>query len=145
MGKDFHNDPLFKVLKDYFRVNLFYKPSMVDLDVRYHVVLDNEIIIQFQVVAKNFLIIEYDGRQHMEWEPHFGSYEKFLHLQENDRIKDKLAIQKGYNLLRIPFYYESELRNILENLFSSTTISKESRGKLLEIDSFLNNKEEDIV
>ena len=27
----------------------------------------------------------------------------------------------------------------------STTISKESRGKLLEIDSFLNNKEEDIV
>lgn len=97
------------------------------------------------VIPKNFLIIEYDGRQHMEWEPHFGSYEKFLHLQENDRIKDKLAIQKGYNLLRIPFYYESELRNILENLFSSTTISKESRGKLLEIDSFLNNKEEDIV
>lgn len=58
MGKDFHNDPLFKVLKDYFRVNLFYKPSMVDLDVRYHVVLDNEIIIQFQVIAKNFLIID---------------------------------------------------------------------------------------
>lgn len=58
MAKDFHNDPLFKVLKEYFRVNLFYKPSMVDLDVRYHVVLDSQIIIQFQVVAKNFLVID---------------------------------------------------------------------------------------
>lgn len=58
MAKDFHNDPLFKVLKEYFRVNLFYKPSMIDMDVRYHVVLDSQIIIQFQVVATDFLVID---------------------------------------------------------------------------------------
>ena len=89
------------------------------------------------VIPKYKLIIEYDGIQHTQWNPHFGSYEKFLQLQENDKIKNKLAIERVYKILRIPFSYEDKLRILLTNLFSSTTISEESRGKLLEIDSFL--------
>ena len=54
------------------------------------------------------------------------------------------AIENGLNILRIPYYYGDKINDILTNVFGSTTISKESKGKCLEIDGFL-NKEEDIV
>lgn len=89
------------------------------------------------VLPKYKIILEFDGEQHSKWFPHFGTYEKFLQLQENDKIKNQLAIQRGYKVFRIPYFYEDKIRTLLENLFGSTTISEESKGQLLEIDNFL--------
>lgn len=98
------------------------------------------------VIFEHKLIIEYDGEQHYSFIPHFHKTEEcFKKLQDNDKIKDKLAIENGFSILRIPYTYNNKIKDILSNLFSSTTIPQGSRGKLLEIDSILNIKDEDIV
>lgn len=97
------------------------------------------------VLFKNNLIIEYDGEQHFKYTPHFHkNYEEFLRHQKNDEIKNQLAIEHGFSILRIPYNYKDKIKNILTNLFGSTTIPNGSRGKLLEIDSIL-TQDEDIV
>ena len=91
------------------------------------------------------LIIEYDGQQHYCYSEHFHkTKEQFLEYKKTDCLKTTKAIENGLNILRIPYYYGDKINDILNNVFGSTTISQESRGKCLEIDSFL-NKEEDIV
>ena len=89
-------------------------------------------------------LIEFDGLQHFEWPSYFGSEEKFEQLQKNDKLKNELAIQNDFSILRIPYNYEDKIHIILHNFLSSTTISEESKGKFLEVDNFL-HKEEDIV
>lgn len=96
------------------------------------------------VLIDRKVILEFDGQQHFEYCKKFGSYEKFELLRKNDNIKNELAIENGYNVLRIPYFLENRIKEILINLLGSTTIPQGSRGKLLEIDDFL-NKEEDIV
>lgn len=92
------------------------------------------------VIPKQKIIIEFDGQQHREYTEYFGTYEKFLHLQENDKIKNELAIENGYNLFRIPYQYHNHLNEILTLIIGSTTIPQGSRGKCLEINSsFLTN------
>ena len=113
------NDSLQKAQEILKEVALAHKDIHKDFVVAIHDLGDSAINIRFRGYVKS------------------GSYEKFLQLQENDKIKNKLAIERGYKILRIPFSYENKLRILLTNLFSSTTISEESRGKLLEIDSFL--------
>ena len=96
------------------------------------------------VIESNKVIIEYDGEQHFRPVDFFGGEEKFKRLQESDEFKTRKAIENGYQILRIPYFFQDKIKEILSNLFCSTTIPQGSRGKLLEINSFL-NKEEDIV
>nr|DAW49335.1 MAG TPA: hypothetical protein [Caudoviricetes sp.] len=52
-------------------------------------------------------------------------------------------MKQGYNYLSISYKVQDFLPEILEKVLDTTTISKESRGKCLEIESF--PREEDIV
>lgn len=98
----------------------------------------------FYIPSKK-LIIEYDGEQHNCYTPHFHKkYEDFLKYQENDKIKNLKAINNNFHIVRISYKYKNNLNTILTEIFGSTTISKESRGKCFEIDNLL-LKEKDIV
>ena len=91
------------------------------------------------------LIIEFHGQQHYEYTTHFyNSIEEWQAAKSRDNKKLELALSNGLNYLIIPYNFQNRLKEILDNLFGSTTISKESRAKLLETQDFL-NKEEDIV
>lgn len=92
------------------------------------------------------LIIEFHGLQHYEYTSYFyKNQSEWKKAQQRDKIKEKLALEHNLNYLIIPYNFQNRLKEILNNLFGSTTISQESRAKLLEIQDFLDNKEEDIV
>lgn len=95
-------------------------------------------------IPENNLLIEFHGIQHY----HFNSFfhknnDDYIYRQERDNIKRDMAIKNNYNYVSIKYTLLDELETILPKIFDSTTISKESRGKCLEIESFC--KEEDIV
>lgn len=53
-----HSDPIFKIFKDKFKINLFYKPYNTDNDNHYHIILDSVIIIKLVLKGRNFIIID---------------------------------------------------------------------------------------
>ena len=90
------------------------------------------------------MVIEFQGKQHYQYIEFFHkSQENFSYRKQKDRQKKISAIQNELNYLSIKYTLYNELDILLPKIFGSTTISKESRGKCLEIESF--QKEEDIV
>lgn len=73
------------------------------------------------------VIIEFDGRHHFR-PVSFGSkcpertYQKFLKTQQNDRLKDRLAVENGYSMFRIP-YWVTELERALQLILETPTPS----------------------
>jgi|ERR1035437_1287307 very-short-patch-repair endonuclease len=62
----------------------------------------------FWIEEKNTLI-EYDGKQHFEPIEYWGGHDTFKLRQQNDEIKNQYCIDKGINLIRIPY---TEFKNI---------------------------------
>lgn len=90
------------------------------------------------------LVIEYQGKQHYEYNPFFHKTEEnFLYRQKKDLGKKEKALAEGINYLSIKYTNYCHLTEILEKVIGSTTIPIGSRGKCLEIEAF--RKEEDIV
>lgn len=91
------------------------------------------------------LLLEFHGEQHYKHCLFFHqTEEKFLQAKNRDEIKKQLALKNDYNLIVIPYQYSMKIDAILNKIFGSTTISKESRGKFLEVDNiFL--EDDDIV
>lgn len=46
-------------------------------------------------------IVEFDGKQHRTPVANMGGYERFIRIQENDAIKEKLVKENGYVFLRV--------------------------------------------
>lgn len=91
------------------------------------------------------LIIEFHGEQHYSFIPYFyNNKEDWEAARLRDVQKQEKALENNLNYLIISYNFQNRLKEILDNLFSSTTISEESRAKLLETQNFL-NREEDIV
>lgn len=91
----------------------------------------------FYLPDKN-LVIEYMGEQHYVWTKFFHKTKQdFLNQCSRDKIKREKSLSHGINYLEIPYLYEKNISSIIDNISSSTTISKESRGKLLEVCDFL--------
>lgn len=81
------------------------------------------------------LVLEFHGRQHYEFVPHFHKTEdNFQYRLNKDLIKKQTAILQGYNYVSISYRINC-LENILSLLFNSTTIPEGSRGKCLEIET----------
>lgn len=71
-------------------------------------------------INNNIILIEYDGEQHFKPVEYFGGQETFEKTKERDKIKDKYCDDKGYMLLRIPYYYSNEEVKIKINNFIET-------------------------
>lgn len=79
------------------------------------------------------LIIEFHGEQHYIYTPHFHeTLEKWEMAKERDLVKEKQAIEHGFQYLIIPYFEQDKISSILQKFFCSTTISYESRGKSLK-------------
>lgn len=90
------------------------------------------------------MVIEFQGKQHYQYIEFFHkSKENFNYRKQKDEQKKCSAIYNGLNYLSIKYTLYDKLDIILSKIFGSTTISQESRGKCLEIESF--REEEDIV
>ena len=81
------------------------------------------------------LVLEYHGRQHYEFVPHFHKTEEnFYYRLSKDKIKKESALSRGLNYISISYHIE-DLEKLLSVLFNSTTIPEGSRGKCLEIET----------
>ena len=67
-------------------------------------VLDNDVVK---------LLIEFDGEQHYRPVEYFGGDEKFKMCKQSDRRKDLYAWVKGIPLLRIPYWEQKNIEQIL--------------------------------
>jgi len=87
--------------------------------------------------------IEFQGEQHYKPRKKFGGEEGFIHQQERDKIKKDFCLEKGYNLIEIPYYDIKNIHKYLSIFIGSTTISEESTQKSVETEN--TNNSEDIV
>lgn len=79
-----------------------------------------------RINSKEFFLLEYDGKQHyVRW----GDESSLNSLQERDKMKDKYCEEKGYKLVRIP-YWESSLDRIEEELKKYGVIAKRHSKQL---------------
>lgn len=84
------------------------------------------------------IIIELDGRQHFKQVSNWGSPE---HNKKNDELKNKLANENGYKIIRIcqeiVFYekeaWENKLFNMINNLINSNVISINKIGSIYNL------------
>lgn len=91
-------------------------------------------------------VIEFHGIQHYEYNKHFHkNIQDFNYRKEKDELKKEKCLSVGINYISIKYTEIDFIEDILNKVISSTTIPSGSRGKCLEIESFLNIKEEDIV
>lgn len=67
-------------------------------------------------------LVEFDGEQHYNPNVGIGDFEE---IYENDRKKNEYCMLNKISLMRIPFTEIKNIRNILENFISSTTIPDE--------------------
>ena len=81
------------------------------------------------------LVLEYHGRQHYEFVPHFHKTEEnFRSRLLKDKLKKETALLQGLNYISIS-HRIADLEEVLSLLFNSTTIPQGSRGKCLEIET----------
>ena len=53
------------------------------------------------------ILIEYQGLQHYEPVDHFGGDGKFKLQQKHDKLKSDYARDHGYNLIAVPYTYDT--------------------------------------
>ena len=80
-------------------------------------------------VPSHNLLIEYDGKQHFEPVDIFGGTEGHNRLVANDQRKNQWTIDNDYNLLRIAYYDDDVIEQILaENLLTTQSLTLQSAG-----------------
>lgn len=72
----------------------------------------------FAVIDKdfNYILIEYDGKQHFEEKEQFGvknKKEKFIATKSRDGVKNKYCKNNNIKLIRIPYWDFNNIENIL--------------------------------
>lgn len=83
----------------------------------------NKLLFDFAVFSsesqeKPEFLIEYDGIQHFEPVDYFGGQERFEKQQLHDRIKDDYCKQNGIELIRIPYWEQDNIEEILSEKLS---------------------------
>lgn len=61
------------------------------------------------------ILLEYDGIQHFKPIPFFGGEESFIYTKESDAFKNTLAETHNIPLIRISYWYISNLQDVLNN------------------------------
>jgi len=62
------------------------------------------------------MLIEYDGEQHFKPVNFFGGKKTYLLLKHNDNIKNSFVVKNDVSLLRIPYYKQDYIEEILNNI-----------------------------
>lgn len=89
-------------------------------------------------LPQNNLIIEFHGDQHYNYTKLFyPKVEDWERAKARDQIKMGEALEQGINYLVISERYESKIKEVLNNFFSSTTIPEGSKGQFLEAQNYL--------
>ena len=66
---------------------------------------------------KGLVLIEYDGQQHYKYIKFFHKKQStFKHLMENDRRKNKYALDEGIPLFRIPYTDIDSIDSVVDML-----------------------------
>lgn len=80
------------------------------------------------------LCIEFDGKQHFEYDDHFGENE-FDNIKKRDAVKYEFCKKNNINLLRLKDYNVTTLENKLENGFKLVQAAKlQSKYFVMNID-----------
>lgn len=58
--------------------------------------------------------IEYDGIQHFKINNFFGGEAEFNNLKNNDLIKNNYCLKNNIKIIRIPYYFNNNIENILK-------------------------------
>lgn len=119
-----------KIIYDFLTVNNIdfeIEYSFDDLVSTTHLRFD----FMIKISANDFLLVEYDGKQHFTG---WGNEDELTSLRERDQMKDKYCEEKGYKLIRIP-YWESSIERLTEEL-SVFGISLKFDSKQLTLDFF---------
>lgn len=101
----------------------------LDIDFLREKTLDNSLCrfdFYFELNGNKYAI-EYNGRQHYEYVPHFTRTEEdFQALKDRDKFKTEYCKQKNIKLLVIPYTLQKEdIQKVIQNFVGSTTISNE--------------------
>lgn len=92
-------------ISEYLKVcDVFFNKEFIIDDYRYDFYL-----------PKYNLLIEYDGIQHYQPVHIFGGYDEYINIKKRDKLKNKLAIKHGYNLIRIPYKDFNNIEEIIGN------------------------------
>ena len=67
-------------------------------------------------------IIEFDGRQHFEPIEYFGGVNAFEIGKIRDKIKNEWCKEKGFPLLRIPYYDRKYIDIILKSFLNDLNV-----------------------
>ena len=104
--------------------NMLVKKALTELNVEYisehRVNLANNSWGKFDFyVPKYNLMIEFDGKQHFGPEKMYSDKDdasaeaRFKQQQLRDHYKDKYCIDNGYNMLRIPYWEQNNVSNVI--------------------------------
>lgn len=79
-------------------------------------VFESNLRFDFQIFKDDgeFILLEYDGRQHFEPVDYFGGEEDFKLRVKRDKFKNLYCKEKGIKLIRIPYYEFNNLEKVLE-------------------------------
>lgn len=102
------------ILNELNDFNLNYKVEYHLTDCRSYLTLPFDFaVFSDKSQEKPEFLIEYDGIQHFEPVDFFGGQEQFEKQQLHDRIKDDYCKQNGIELIRIPYWEQDNIEEIL--------------------------------
>lgn len=80
----------------------------------------NPLPFDFAIIEKDepVMLIEYDGKHHYEPVKRFGGEENLLLTKKNDEIKTEYAKRNNLLLIRIPYWEQNNIEEILLNAFA---------------------------
>lgn len=87
------------------------------------------------LLPKEKMILEFDGEQHFTYADFKGkrtqkSYDEWLTSLKRDDLKDELAHNSGYKVIRIPFWERDNIEDILDQLLIKKDSSIHARYSL---------------
>lgn len=102
-----------KIIKEFLNEhNIYFK---TEYPLNKEIKNKNERILKYDIfIPDKKIAIEFDGSQHYKIK--FGNNEKELENQKNrDKRKDKYSRENNISLIRIPYYEEKNIKEILSN------------------------------
>ncbi|MBU8689510.1 hypothetical protein [Priestia megaterium] len=91
-------------------------------------------------ISKSNILIEFDGIQHFKPVGVFGGEETFEYRIKNDQIKNDYCIKHGIQLIRIPYWEQEKIDDILDSVLGYfNVINKDNVNKKMIYKYWINH------